>query len=299
VGTAAGGSTDSGMKQASPALSRMMVGMALRRLREARGISREAACQAIRASASKISRLELGRTSLKLRDVADLCTLYGVTDHIERATLLGMARWANSAEWWHPYRDLIPGWFEPYLGLEQAATVIRGYEPQFVPGLLQTPAYARAVIEFGHGASSQREIERRVELRMRRQHILHRPQPTHLWALIDEAALRRLVGGRTTMSAQLGHLLDACDMDHVTIQVLTFRGGGHAGGGAVTILRLPDPELPDVVYLEQLTTAIYPDRPADIDYYRHVMNLLTFQAEPPDATPAILYQILADVRGGR
>jgi transcriptional regulator with XRE-family HTH domain len=157
-----------------------MIGVALRRLREARGITREAACQAIRASESKISRLELGRSGVKLRDVADLCTLYGVTDHTERATLLGLARLANSPEWWYPYRDLIPGWFEPYLGLEQAATVIRGYQVQFVPGLLQTSGYARAVIELVHGASSRREIDRRVELRMGRQHVLRRPQPLRL-----------------------------------------------------------------------------------------------------------------------
>jgi transcriptional regulator with XRE-family HTH domain len=296
MGPVPGGWTEAGATQSSPTLSRLMVGMTLRRLREARGITREAACQAIRASESKISRLELGRTGVKLRDVADLCTLYGVTDHIERATLLGLARLANSPEWWHPYRDLVPGWLEPYLGLEQAATVIRGYQVQFVPGLLQTSAYARAVIELAHGASSQREIDRRVELRMGRQHVLQRPQPVHLWALIDEAALRRPIGGRATMTAQLRHLLDACDIDRVTVQVLTFRSGGHAAaGGAVTMLRLPDPELPDVVYLETLTTAVYPDRRADIDYYRHMMNLLTFQAEPADATPAILRQILGDL----
>jgi transcriptional regulator with XRE-family HTH domain len=277
----------------------MMVGMALRRHREARGISREDASQAIRSSESKISRLELGRTSFKLRDVADLCTLYGVTDHTERAALLGLARSANKAEWWHPYRDVIPGWFETYLGMEQAATVVRSYEVQFVPGLLQTPDYARAVIELGHGAAPQDEIGRRVELRMRRQRILRRPQPVHLWALIDEAALRRPTGGLATMSAQLQHLLDVCDMDHVTVQVLTFRRGGHAAGGPVSVLRLPDPGIPDVVYLEQLTTAVYPDRPADIDYYRHIMNLLTLQAESAGATPKVLYKILADLKDGR
>ena len=298
MGTEPGSWTDSGAEHASPALSRMMVGLALRRLREARGISREAACQAIRASESKISRLEHGRTGFKLRDVADLCTLYGVTDHVERAALLGLAKSANRAEWWQPYRDLIPGWFEPYLGLEQGASVIRSFEVQFVPGLLQTPAYARALIELGHGASSADEIERRVELRMRRQHILQRPQPLHLWAIIDEAALRRPIGGLDTMAAQLRRLLDACTMDHVTVQVLTFRSGGHAAG-TFTVLRLPDPELPDVVYLEQLTNAAYPDRPAEIDYYWHLMNLLTFQAEPAGATPAILGQTLDDLQRSR
>jgi transcriptional regulator with XRE-family HTH domain len=126
LGPVPGGWTEAGAMQASPTLSRLMIGVALRRLREARGITREAACQAIRASESKISRLELGRSGVKLRDVADLCTLYGVTDHTERATLLGLARLANSPEWWYPYRDLIPGWFEPY---EEPQTVTSRLPP--------------------------------------------------------------------------------------------------------------------------------------------------------------------------
>jgi transcriptional regulator with XRE-family HTH domain len=279
-------------------LSRLMLGKALRRLREAADISREAAGQAIRGSESKISRLELGRTGFKLRDVDDLCTLYGVIDDVERAALLDMAQAANSSEWWHSYRDVIPGWFEPYLGLEQAALVIRSYEPLFIPGLLQTPGYASAVIRSGQSAMPEHEIERRVELRMRRQRILLGPQPAHLWALIDEGALRRPVGGRDTLSAQLRHLLDACDMSHVTLQVMSFRRGGYAAEGAFTVLRLPDPELPDVAYLEHLGAAIYPDRPADLDYYRHWMNLLTTQAEGADATPEILHRLSSETSAG-
>jgi len=294
VGAVPDSGTDSGVLQASPTLSRLVLGKALRRLREESGVSREAACKTIRASESKISRLELGRTGFKPRDVADLCALYGVTDENERATLLEMAQVANSSEWWHSYRDVVPGWFEPYLGLEQAASVIRSYEPQFIPGLLQTPDYARAVIRSGHGASPEPEIERRVELRVRRQHILRRPQPPHLWVLIDEGALRRPVGGRATMSAQLRHMLDACELKHVTIQVVSFRRGVHAAEGAFTVLRLPDPELPDVAYLEHLATAIYPDRPADLDYYRHWMNLLTTQAEAANASREIFRRLLAE-----
>lgn len=279
----------------SPALSRMVLGKTLQRLREEAGISREMACQAIRASESKISRLELGRTGFKLRDVADLCTLYGVTDHIQRATLLGMAQLANRPEWWHVYRDVISAWFEPYLGLEQAASVIRGYEVQLVPGLLQTPDYARAVIGSGHRGSPEPEIERRVELRMRRRQILHRPQPARLWALIDEAALRRPVGGRATMSAQLRQLLDVCDMPNVTVQILTFRGSGHVVEGAFTVLRLPGPDLRDVVYLEHLAAAMYLDRPDDVSYYVNMMDLLAVEAESADATKDILNALLAEI----
>jgi transcriptional regulator with XRE-family HTH domain len=280
---------------ASPALSRLVLGRTLHRLREEAGISRETACQAIRASESKISRLELGRTGFKLRDVADLCTLYGVTDHLQRATLLGMAQLGNRPEWWHPYRDVIPAWFEPYLGLERAASVIRGYEVQLVPGLLQTQGYARAVIGSGHRGSPPAEIERRVELRMRRQQILHRPRAPRLWALIDEAALRRPVGGRVTMSAQIRQLLAACDMPNLTVQVLTFRGSGHVAEGPFTLLRLPGHELRDVIYLEHLAAAVYLDRLDDVSYYVHMMDLLAVEAESADATKDILNKILAEV----
>lgn len=293
MGTVPENRADNSVQQASPTLARLMLGKALRRRREAADVSRDAAGRAIRGSESKMSRLEQGRTGFKLRDVADLCTLYGVTDD-ERATLLAMAAVANSAEWWHPYRDVIPGWFEPYLGLEQAASVIRSYEPLFVPGLLQTPGYARAVIGSGDSVLAD-DVERRVELRMRRQDILRRPQPPRLWTLIDEGALRRPVDSRKVMSAQLRHLLDVCDIKHLTLQVQSFRRGGHAAGGAFTVLRLPDPELPDVAYLEHLGAAIYPDRPADLDYYWHWMNLLTTQAETADTTPEILRQLLSEI----
>jgi hypothetical protein len=190
----------------------------------------------------------------------------------------------------------VPNWFETYLGLEQDADVIRGYEVQFVPGLLQIPDYARAVIELGHGDAPREQIERRVTLRVRRQRILHRAGPPRLWMVIDEAALRRPVGGRATMFAQLEHLIDVCELPHVTLQVLPFSAGGHAGaGGPISVLRLPAPELPDVIYLEQLTTAVYPDKANELEYFRHILNRLAIQAEPATATPEILHRILREI----
>jgi transcriptional regulator with XRE-family HTH domain len=281
-------------RPAGPTATRMVLGALLRRLRESRGISREQAGEVIRASQSKISRLELGRTGFKLRDVVDLYELYGVTDQAEIATLLGLAKQANSPGWWHAYGDLVPGWFEPYLGLEQAAGIIRTYEVQFIPGLLQTPEYARAVIALGHSREAQ--VERRVELRMRRQEILQRAQPPYLWVVIDEAALRRPIGGAAVMFAQLQHLIDLCDLPNVTIQLMPFHAAGHAAaGGPITLLRLPEPELPDVVYLEQLTSALYPDRREDIDYYRDIMNRLATQADPPTIAKATLHDILKEL----
>lgn len=283
-------------RRTGPILPRMVLGEMLRRLREGKGISAVAAGDAIRASESKINRLELGRVGVKLRDVADLCTLYGVVDHAQRTTLLELARQTNLPAWWQRYRDVLPSWFETYLGLEQDADVIRGYEVQFVPGLLQTADYARAVIELAHGSAREEEIERRLTVRMRRQQILHRTGPPRLWMVIDEAALRRPIGGRAAMFAQLEHLIDVCELPHVTVQVLTFSAGGHAAaGGPISLLRLPAPELPDVVYLEQLTTAIYPDRPTELEYYRHIMNLLAVQAAPAPATPKILHKILSEI----
>ncbi|GLY78452.1 helix-turn-helix domain-containing protein [Actinoallomurus iriomotensis] len=291
-----GAQLDEADRPHGPTATRMVLGSLLRRLRESRGISRERAGEAIRASQSKISRLELGRTGFKLRDVADLCALYEVTDEAERATLLDLTRQANTPGWWHEYADVTPPWFEPYLGLEQAASVIRAYEVQFVPGLLQTPDYARAVIRLGHEDALRAETERRLALRMRRQEILRRPHPPYLWTVIDEAALRRPIGGREVMAAQLRHLIDMCEPAHVTIQLMPFRSAGHAAaGGPVTLLRMPEHQLPDVVYLEQLTSALYPDRREDVDRYLDVLNRLVTQAEPPDATPRLLREILRDL----
>jgi transcriptional regulator with XRE-family HTH domain len=277
-------------EQAGPTALRILVGSHLRRLREAGRITPEDAGAAIRASASKISRLELGRNGFKPRDIADLLTLYGVNDGTERATLLTLAQQASLPGWWHTYNDLVPAWFGPYLGLEQAASVIRGYEVQFVPGLLQTEDYARAVIRLGHDSAGESELERRVSLRMRRQGILHGPNPPHLWVVIDEGALRRPIGGRAVMRAQIRHLIDIAELPRVTVEMLPFSAGSHtATGGPITILRFPEDAIRDVVYLEQLTSAFYPDRQADIDHYWHVMNRLVTEAESPAATETVLH----------
>lgn len=279
--------------QAGPLVPRMVLGAQLRRLREDRDITRERAGYVIRASGSKISRLELGRTGFKLRDVSDLLTLYGIEDESERSTLMALAAQANEPSWWNAYNDIVPTWAQSYLGLEQAASVIRSFEVQWVPGLLQTRDYIEAVVRLGFPLAPPEEIDRRVELRIRRQQILYRENPTSLWAVLDEAVLHRPIGGAATMQGQLEHLIEACALPNVTIQVIPFAAGGHAAaGGPITLLRLPQHGLPDVVYLEQLDSAVYPDRPDDIERYWHVMNSLVTAAEPPSETPAILHQML-------
>jgi len=266
-----------------PTVLRMLLGGQLRKLREAAGITPDQAGYEIRGSRSKISRLEHGRVGFKERDVADLLTLYGVNDVGERRHLLTLAERANSPGWWARYDDVLPDWFETYVGLEQATSLIRTYELQFVPGLFQTEDYARAVTVLGHRAAPAEEIERRVSLRLKRQEILARAEPVpKVWAVIDESALRRPLGGREVMRAQLRHLIELTESPQVTLQIMPFDRGGHsAAGGSFSILRFADSDLPDIVYIEQLTGALYLDRPEELDHYREVMNSLSAEAETP------------------
>ncbi|WP_416905141.1 helix-turn-helix domain-containing protein [Micromonospora echinospora] len=290
TGPAEGGPTT------GPTVLRMLLGGQLRRLREASGVTREGAGWEIRASESKISRMELGRVGFKERDVADLLTLYGVAEPEEREALLKLARDANNPGWWHRYGDVLPGWFQSYLGLEAAAALIRSYEVQFVPGLLQTREYARAVVMLGHGAAGAAEIDRRVGLRMQRQRLLDRPDAPHLWAVVDEAVLRRPIGGPEVMRGQIAALVEATKAPNIRLQIVPFDAGGHAAaGGAFTILRFGDQDLPDIVYIEQLTSALYLDKRDDVDHYAAAMERLCVEAEPPERTPDILARILDDL----
>jgi transcriptional regulator with XRE-family HTH domain len=279
-----------------PTVLRMLLGNHLRRLREERGVSREEAGYKIRSSESKISRMELGRVSFKQRDVADLLTLYGLVDEQERQRLLALARNANTPGWWHRYGDVLPAWFQSYVGLEAAANAIRSYDVQFIPGLLQTRDYARAVVVLGHRQASEQEVEHRVNLRMDRQRILARPDPPQLWVVIDEGVLHRPVGGTKVMRAQIEALASSAALPNVRLQVMPFRAGGHAGaGGSFSILRFPDPELPDVVYIEQLTSALYLDKPEDVEPYATAIEVLCIKAEPPDRTDQVLDGIQANL----
>jgi hypothetical protein len=259
-----------------PTVLRMLLGAQLRRLREAAGITAERAGYEIRASQWKIIRVETGRLRFKARDVADLLTLYGVTDEQARSRFLSLARRASQPDWWGEYGDILPGWFETYLGLEAAAASIRSFDAQFVPGLLQTEDYARAAVRLGHPSADADEIERRVGLRLKRQELHARAQPTPIWAIIDEAVLRRPIGGPAVMRAQLLHLAKMTGLPHVALQVLPFINGGHAGAsGPFSILRFEHRDLPDVVYIEQLTSAVYLDRRLDVEHYLEITDQLS------------------------
>jgi transcriptional regulator with XRE-family HTH domain len=278
-----------------PTVLRILLGAQLRRLREARGVTREEAGYLIRASESKISRMELGRVSFKERDIVDLLVRYGVEDQTEREALVTLAREANAPGWWHQYNDVLPDWFQTYVGLEEAASVLRVYEVQFVPGLLQTPSYARAVITRAWPGGPAEEIERRLRIRTTRQEMLSKEAGPRLWAVVDEAALRRPVGGTKVFRSQLEHLIELTRDPKITLQVTPFGLGAHAAeAGAFTIMRFPEEDLPDVVYLEQLTSAIYLDKREDVDRYSEVMELLSVESEPPERTADILRAILSD-----
>jgi hypothetical protein len=227
--------------------------------------------------------------------VTDLLTLYGITDEQTRSTLVALTRQANTPGWWSKYGDIMADWFEAYLGLETAASVIRTFELQFVHGLFQTEDYARAVTMLGHTSAPADEIERRVSLRLNRQDLLNGPDPPQVWTILDEGALRRPVGGSAVMRAQLDHLVEVSGLRHVTIQIVPFSRGGHAAaGGSFTVLRFGEPEVPDVVYIEQLTSALYLDKHEDVDHYMEVMNHLSAEALTPADSARFVAGIIRD-----
>ena len=276
-----------------PTVQRMLVGAKLRRLRTELGLSREEAGEAIRASEWKIHRLENGQVGFKERDIIDLLRLYEVTDPGEVAEFVALARDANTPGWWQHYGDVLPQWFRTYVDLESAAVLIRTYEGQFIPGLLQTDDYMRAVVQGAHLDESAEELGRRVRLRMARQQLLTREQPPRLWAVVDEAALRRPVGGQEVMRGQLERLIEATKLPNVTLQILPFDVGAHSAmPGAFSILRFPDRELPDVVYLEHLTNAVYLDKRDEVERYLQVMESICDDGEPPARTVELLEKLL-------
>jgi transcriptional regulator with XRE-family HTH domain len=276
-----------------PTVLRILLGTQLRRLREARGITAQQAAKEIRASESKISRIELGRNAFREVDIADLLTLYGITDTAEREQLLSLASQANQPGWWHRYQDVLPGWFQAYIGLEESAETIRSYDSQFVPGLLQTEEYAAAVLELGE--FSLEETERLVYLRKERQRRFT-SGGLRLWTVIDEMALRRPVGGPGLMRAQLEYLLEVSDRPGLTLQYTPFpTGGSYLVPGSFSILRFATDDLPDVVYVEQLTSAMYLDKPIDVEQYTAALDKVSATSATPGQTKAFINELLNDL----
>jgi len=277
----------------APTVLRILLGAQLRRLRESRGISATDAARAIRGSESKISRIELGRTAVREVDIADLLDLYGITDTAEREQLLNIASQANQHDWWHHYVDVLPSWFQAYLGLEESAQFIRSFDVQFVPGLLQTEGYSQAVLALG--SYPEETTERMVHVRQERQRRFA-AGGLRLSAVIDEGALRRPVGSATVMRGQLRHLLDLADRPGLSIQITPLcTGASYAAPGSFSILSFTADDLPDIVYVEQLTSALYLDKPSDLERYRQALDLISSTSTTPEETTRFIRSLLAEL----
>lgn len=284
---------------ASPTVRRRRLGAELRRLREAAGVTTDQARTRLACSPSKISRIELGRSPTTTRDVADLLELYRVTDPTTITALTALAQQSNQRGWWQSYGDLLPDWADGYIGLETEASAITTYETQLVPGLLQTPSYAAAVLAAGIPPRPETALEQQVQLRTHRQRILTRDQPPApaVWAILDEAVLRRTVGGVEVLRGQLLHLLDQARLPALTLQVLPFGAGAHpALGTAFTILRFDaGAGDEDVVYLEALDSALYIERPADVRRYLARMDHIRATALPPHQSLQVIKEVADDL----
>ena len=279
----------------SPTVRRRRLALELRRLREAARLTCEEVADHLECSASKISRVETGRVSVSPRDVRDMLELYGVPA-AQRESLVQLARDSRQKGWWHAYSDTMQPQFATYVGLESAASEIRIYEVSLIPELLQTEDYARAVIRSGMMSSPVEDIERQVALRMARQPAITRDDPPKVWAVLDEAALRRRVGGAGLMRLQLEHLLAQAALPNVAVQVIPFGGGAHpAMGRPFIILVFPERVDTDVVYLEDLTSALYLEDVAEVDRYNVFFNHLRATALSFDDSSALIASVLKEM----
>jgi transcriptional regulator with XRE-family HTH domain len=277
-------------RRAAPTVGQVVLGRRLQELRETAGLKREEAAKVLRVAPATVRRMEMAEVALKIPYVQILLTAYGVGAD-EVAAFVALAEEANQPGWWQRYHDVLPDWFSLYVSLEGAARIVRSYEPHFVPGLLQTEDYARSVLEAGTiGNAGGDAVERHVSLRMERQRLLERPDPPHLWVVMDETVLRRPVSihGRV-MREQLDKLLEFAGRDRVTLQVAEFEDGPHPGTYApFTLFRFAEPELPDMVFTEYLTGALYLDSRAEVSAHLEVLDHMTARAASTQRTEKIL-----------
>jgi transcriptional regulator with XRE-family HTH domain len=280
----------------APTVLRVVLGKRLQDLREKSGLSFEQAGQALDVTHATIRRMEKAEVGLKLPYVEKLLRTYGVTNPEEVEAFLSLAREANKNGWWHRFRDVLPDWFNTFVSLEVEANLIRAYEPHYIPGLLQTEDYTRAVLRAGMPHAPEAEIERNVALRLERQALLRRPDPPMLWVVMDETVLRRPIGGPETMRAQIGRLIEASDSPQVRLQVMPFDAGPHpAMYGPFHIFRFPIPELPDIAYTETLVSGSYFDQRDDVSAFLEALDRMCAQAAPAQTTQAILSGIRKEI----
>lgn len=278
--------------RSAPTVGQVVLGRRLLDLRERAGLKREEAARVLRVAPATVRRMEMAEVSLKIPYLQLLLKSYGVSDE-EAELFVRLAEEANQPGWWQRFHDILPGWFSMYVSLEGAAALIRSYDPHFVPGLLQTEDYARAVLKSGAiGQTQPEEIERHVALRVQRQELLTRPDGPRFWAVMDETALRRHCGGPEVMRAQIDKLLDATKLPNVTIQVAPFASGPHPGTfGPFVLFRFAMSELPDMVYSEYLTGAVYLDARSEVATHLEVMDRMAAQAATAHRTKEILLDL--------
>ncbi|MFE9612167.1 helix-turn-helix domain-containing protein [Streptomyces sp. NPDC006012] len=268
----------SGSGASAPTVLRMILGRRLQDMRQAAGASLEDAAKALRVTSLTIRRLEKAEVALKPLYVEKLLETYGAgTQEIDE--FVALAERANEPGWWSAYRDVLPNWFTAYVSLETGAKTLRTYEPHYVTGLLQTHVYAREVLRGGFPNGSEEELERRVDLRLRRQSLLATPDAPTLWVVMEEAVLHRAVGGPQVMREQIDRLLEVSELGHVSIDIVPFSAGAHVGACApFTYFRFEEPELPDIVYTEILSGSMYLDQREDVVSHLEAhtrMSLLT------------------------
>ncbi|MEU3369033.1 helix-turn-helix domain-containing protein [Streptomyces sp. NPDC006711] len=275
--------------RSAPTVGQVVLGRRLQDLRERAGLRREEAAKVLRVAPATIRRMEMAEVSLKIPYVVLLLKAYGIAD-AETEGFVALAEEANKPGWWQRFHDILPDWFSMYVSLEGAASLIRSYEPHFVPGLLQTEEYARAVMRTGAlGATSEADIDRHVALRMERQSLLTRDDAPRLWVILDETVLRRPVGSPQVMRDQIDRLLEASTLPNVTVQVAEFASGHHPGTyGPFVLFRFAVPELPDMVYSEYLTGAVYLDARPEVATHLEVMDRMAAQAATAQRTKEIL-----------
>jgi len=287
-----------GDRVGGPTALRMILGRQLQALREKAEMSVDEAAEAIYSSPFTIRRMERAEGGFKPLTVKSLLIAYGVTSADQIEAFLALCRDASKPGWWHSFGDVLPDWFRTYVGLEEAAALIRGYEPHWVPGLLQTEDYARASVRTGFPDAPDSEVDRRVTLRLARQQILARPKPPRLWIVMDETALRRPVAttGPAIMRAQIDRLVEAVERPGITVQVLPFSAGLHpAMHGLFYLLRFPDKEMPDIVYGESISSSFYLDKPREVAVYLEVLDRISAQSVPADSTVAVLRAIRKEI----
>lgn len=272
----------------SPTIRRRRLGAELRRRREAAGVTIDGVAERLECSASKISRIETGHTSATPRDVRDMLEIYGVLG-AECDELVQIAREARQKGWWHPYSTVLTG---AYVGLEAAAQSVRAYEQQVVPGILQTEEYAKAMIKAARPDITADEVDRRVRVRLGRQSLLNQDDPIELWVVLDEAVVSRPVGGDGVMRAQLERLVEASDLSNVTLQILPFEAGGHAGmDGTFAILDFPEPSDPDVVYAENATGGLFLEKSDELRKYTFIFDHIRAAALGPEESVAYIAKL--------